>query len=193
MHDPARHNENSSPNREKFALNPSPALNQLFDERDTILLGVRLDAETTAVRAIESRVDAKADAFLRLASGLLLAGLALLAAGRLHGPAAIAGWSAAAVVGAAVLLLTAALRPNLGGTFGFVRWAGTRTGQDLLDALAAEQDETSEATCADRAGQLRWLSRSVHKKFSRIRTAQSLLVAGLAIAAAAAALTALGR
>jgi hypothetical protein len=193
MHDPARHNENSPPSRETFALNPSPALNQLVDESDSILLGVRLDTETATVRAIESRVDAKAGAFLSLASGLLLAGLALLAAGRLHGPAAVAGWTAAATVGAAVLLLTTALRPNLTGNFGFVRWAGTRTGQDLLDALAAEQDATSEQTCAERAGQLRWLSRSVHTKFSRIRTAQTLLVAGLATAAAAAALTALGR
>lgn len=193
MHDPARHNENSPASQEKFALNPSPALDRLVDESDTILLGVRLDTETATVRAIESRVDAKAGAFLSLASGLLLAGLALLAAGRLHGPAAIAGWAAAATVGAAVLLLTAALRPNLAHPSGFVRWSATRTGKDLLDVLAAEQDETSEQACADRAGQLRWLSRSVHTKFSRIRTAQTLLVAGLAIAAAAAALTALGR
>lgn len=167
----------------------SPQLDALLDERDHILLGARLNAELAAVRAAEPRADTKAGNLQSLCSGLLLAGLALLSTGRLPGPAAAAGWAAAALLGLAVALLSAASRPNLGANFGFVRWARTPGEQELLDAVAAESD----TDCAARAGQLLWLSRSLHGKFTRIRTAQSLLVTALAVAAVAAALTALGR
>ncbi|RZU46547.1 hypothetical protein EV385_6621 [Krasilnikovia cinnamomea] len=171
---------------EQQPLVASPAVDELLDERDTILIGGRLHTETSTVRAIETRVDTKAGNFLNLASGLLIAGLALLGGGKLPGPAAAVGWAAAAAVGVAVLLLTAALRPNLGGDFGFVRWAATTGGQDLLDDLAQEPDGTGSAALTEQARQLRWLSQSLHTKFVRIRRAQTLLVVGLTAAATAA-------
>ena len=181
------------PDRHDDLLEPiaaSPALDALLDERDTILIStrltsVRLDTETQLVRAAEPRTDAKASSYLTLASGLLLAGLTLLGSGRLPEPAAAAGWTAAALDGAAVLLLTAAQRPNLRGDFGFVRWARTRRVEDLLDAVAAAPSIDS----TEQARQLHWLSRSLYRKFLRVRQAQTLLVAALSVAAAAAALS----
>ena len=177
----------TSPDR--YALCADPVMDALLDERDHILLADRLAGETAAVRSIEARVDTKANSLLTLCSGLLVAGLALLSSGKLPGPAAGAGWAGAAVIGAAVVLLTMALRPNLGGDFGFVRWARTTGGQDVLDVLAAEPDHGQAA----KAAQLVWLSQSLYRKFARIRTAQTLLVTALALAATAAALTALAR
>ncbi|WP_433732552.1 Pycsar system effector family protein (plasmid) [Actinoplanes sp. CA-051413] len=171
----------------------SPQLDALFDERDSILAGARLDAELHSVRAAEPRADTKAGNLQSLCSGLLLAGLALLSTGRLPGPAGAAGWVAAVLLGVAVALLTAAARPNLGGDFGFVRWARTASDQDLLDAVANEPAADSSGELTRQAHQLRWLSRSLYGKFARIRTAQSLLVTALVLAALAAALTALGR
>lgn len=170
----------------------SPQLDALLDERDNILAGARLQAETAAVRAAEPRADTKAGNLQSLCSGLLLAGLALLSSGKLTGPAAAAGWAAAALLGVAVALLSAAARPNLGGDFGFVRWARTASDQDLLDTVADELAVDSGGLTRH-ARQLRWLSRSLYGKFARIRTAQSLLVSALVLAAVAAALTALGR
>lgn len=171
----------------------SPQLDALLDERDSILIGVRLDAELAAVRAAEPRADTKAGNLQSLCSGLLLAGLALLSAGRLPGPAVVAGWVAAMLLGVAVALLSAAVRPNLAGNFGFVRWARLGGDQELLDAVAGETSTDGGDCTARQARQLRWLSRSLYGKFARIRAAQSLLVTALAVAALAAALTATGR
>lgn len=172
----------------------SPELDALLDERDSILIAARLDAELASVRAAEPRADTKAGNLQSLCSGLLLAGLALLSSGKLTGPATTAGWIAAALLGVAVALLTAAARPNLGNsTFGFVRWARMANDQDLLDAVTDEPAADSIDELTQQARQLRWLSRSLHTKFSRIRTAQSLLVTALTVAAIAAALTAMGR
>jgi hypothetical protein len=172
----------------------SPQLEQLLDERDTILTGVadRLGAELAAVRATEPRADTKAGQLQQLCSGLLLAGLALLSSGRLPGPAAVAGWAAAGLLIAAVALLSTATRPNLGrGDFGFVRWARLADDQDLIADVAGDTDP--DVDCVRQARQLRWLSRSLYGKFCRIRTAQTLFVTALAAAALAAALTAIGR
>jgi hypothetical protein len=171
----------------------SPELDALLDERDSILIAARLDAELAAVRAAEPRADTKAGQLQQLCSGLLLAGLALLSSGKLSGPAAAFGWAGAALLGAAVVLLTAAVRPNLAGNFGFVRWARLRGDQELLDSVAGETSAEGGDCTARQARQLRWLSRSLYGKFSRIRAAQTLLVAALAVAALAAAITATGR
>jgi hypothetical protein len=174
-------------------LRTDAPLEPLLDERDTILTGVslRLGAELAAVRATEPRADTKAGQLQQLCSGLLLAGLALLSSGRLPGRAAVAGWAAAALLIAAVALLSTATRPHLGGRFGFVRWARLADDQDLIAEVAGDTDP--DADCTRQAQQLRWLSRSLYGKFCRIRTAQSLFVSALAAAALAAALTAIGR
>jgi hypothetical protein len=172
------------------AIPASPQLQQLLDESDDILLTVRLDTELQALRAAEPRVDTKAGNLQQLGSGLLIAGLALLGSGKLPGPAAAAGWAAAALLGGAVTLASLAIRPNLRGRFGFVRWAAATSDQQLLDELAAEP---ASGDCVRQAGQLRWLSQSLRRKFTRVRTAQTLLMTALAVAALAAALAATGR
>ena len=169
----------------------APPLQAPLDDRTA--LSVRLEAGTASVRAAEPRADTKAGNLQSLCSGLLLAGLALLSSGKLTGPATAVGWVAAALLGVAVALLTAAARPNLGGDFGFVRWARTASDQDLLDTVTDELAVDNGGGLGPQARQLRWLSRSLYGKFARIRTAQSLLMTALVLAAVAAALTALGR
>jgi hypothetical protein len=165
-----------------------PTMDELQQQRDHILISARLTAETQQLRATEPRADTKAGQLQQLCSGLLLAGLALLSTGKLPGPAAACGATAAGLLIIAVVLLSAATRPHLGGNFGFVRWARTGTDRDVLDALAATSG--TDDGQLEQARQLRWLSRSLYAKFARIRLAQTLLVAAFALAAAAAALTA---
>jgi hypothetical protein len=105
-------------------ISASPALDRLLDERDDVLAEIRIHDEIIAVRADQPRADAQATALLGVTSGLLLAGLALLGAGKVHGPAAGFGWTAAGLLAGAVLLLSAAIKPRLGGGFGFVRGPG---------------------------------------------------------------------
>lgn len=171
--------------------NPAPPqIERPLDKRDDILTTARLDTELQALRAAEPRVDTKAGNLQQLCSGLLIAGLALLGSGKLPGPAAAAGWAAAGLLGAAVVMLSLAIRPNLRGNFGFVRWAAATSDRQLLADLAAEP---ADSDCVRQAGQLRFLSQSLLGKFSRVRTAQTLLMTALAVAALAAALAAMGR
>ena len=149
----------------------------------------RLDAELTTVRAEQVRVDAKTSTLLSLAGVLLGGGLAVLgSAGRtMPVAAAVLAWTAAAAVGAAVVALAVAVRPNLRGHFGFVRWCRTRDAQQLLDELTGEAAAADPLTTA--AGQLRWLSCALVAKYTAVRRAVTLLVAGLGGAAIAAAAT----
>jgi hypothetical protein len=162
--------------------------------RDTVLdlvIADRLAAELAAIREAEPRTDTKAGNLQQLCSGLLLAGLALLGSGTMPAPAAALGWAAAGLLGGAIVLLSAATRPNLRGNFGFVRWAQLPNDHALITAIAAEAGPGVAHT--GKARQVRWLSRSLHGKFTRIRAAHTLFTAALAVAALAAALTAIGR
>ena len=170
----------------------SPELDALLQQADILLVN-RLTTEIQTVRAVEPRADTKAGNLLSLCSALLLAGLALLGSGKLPGPAATAGWIAVVLLGAAVVLLTTALRPNVsGGGFGFVHWAQLNSTEEVIAAIA-EQAADTEIGTTRQVRELTWLSRSLLAKFHRIRTAQTLLVAALAAAAIAGALSALGR
>jgi hypothetical protein len=169
-------------------LNPRPALTALTGGApDPFLTGVQLDAEITALRADQPRADTKAGSLLQLTTALFAAGLALVLSGRLHIPAGVRGWVLAllgvamVLLLAAIVLLTMALRPNLGGDFGFVRWARATGDQQVLDAVAAD----STGDCTRKVRQLRSLSTALCTKFTRIRAAQTLLVLALAVAAAA--------
>jgi ADP-ribose pyrophosphatase YjhB (NUDIX family) len=150
---------------------------------------VALADEITGVRAIEPRADAKAGQLLSLTSGLLVAGTAALFSGKLTAAAAAGAGLAELLLLTAAILLTAAMRPALGGDFGFPRWAKTADAGEILTALAATRADSATG----RARQLRWLSRSLHRKFRRIRIAQTLVVAALAVAALAAIATVAGR
>jgi hypothetical protein len=168
-------------------------VDDLTDDTDTVALTLRLDAETATLRALEPRADAKATSLLSLSSGLLVAALTLLGTGKLPLAAAVGVGSAAILLGGTVALLTAALRPAVGGNFGFARWAKTGSDQQLLAELAAAPMLDSLAGCTERVRQLRWLSNSLWIKFARIRTAQALLLSALVVGAVAAVLSAIGR
>jgi hypothetical protein len=183
----------TAPDQRIAPLPQSADLDELFDETDAVVLTSRLDAETATLRTLEPRVDAKAGTMLSLSSGLLVAALALLGTGKLPAAASAAVGLAALLLGAAVVALTAALRPNIGGSFGFVRWARIGSDTQLVAELAAAPVVDSIAGCTERARQLRWLSASLLVKFSRLRTAQSMLVAALAVGMVAAVLSAIGR
>ena len=146
----------------------------------------RLDAELADVRAELLRVDTKANSLLALAGVLLGGAVAVLGGSRNLPTAATAvAWTAVALVAAAVVLLAAAVRPRLDGDFSFVRWARYSGGQQLLDDLTGAGRTGDPLT--DRADSLRWLSRALLGKYRSVRRAVSLLVAGLAVAALAAA------
>ena len=183
----------TAPDQRIAPLPQSADLDGLVDETDAVVLTLRLDAETATLRMLEPRVDTTAGTLLSLSSGLLVAALALLGTGKLPAAAAVAVGIAALLLGAAVVALTAALRPNVGGSFGFVRWARIGSDSQLVAELAAAPVVDSLAGCTERARQLRWLSASLLAKFSRLRAAQSLLIAALAVGAVAAVLSAIGR
>lgn len=171
----------------------SPETGPAADAVARLRITALLDSELATVRAMEPRSDTKAGTLTGLAMGLFIAGLTLLAPNKLPLAATTVGCVAEALVGAAVLLLTGALRPNMGALFGFVRWARTGSRQEIVAAIAAAPPADSDDAHDEKAGQLHWLSRSLLTKFQRLRTAQTLIVAALAAAAIAAALSAMGR
>ena len=151
-----------------------------------------LGAAIAHARTELSRADAKAGTLLALAGTALTVLLALLARTSLPGLATTAGWLTAAVVATAVAHLALAIRPNLTGDHGVVRyarrdWATVSNEFTRLDAVwiarAAHESREAEALVA--------LSRSAVTKYRRIRTAVDLLLAGLAGITLTAALAAL--
>lgn len=163
-----------------------------FDEVD-LRVSVGLDQEMTALRQIEPRADAKAAALLSLASALLVAALAVFGSGKLPAAAATAAAVGVGLLGLAVLLLTVALRPRLGGDFGFPRWARAATNSEVLHVLATGPAVDSHAAQLEQARRLRLLSAALHAKFARMRTAQTLTALALAAGVVSAVLSATGR
>ena len=171
-------------------------VDELLAERDTVHLTERLDTELAGVRTLEPRVDAKATSCLQLSSALLVAVMTALIAGRLPTAAAVVAVVAAGLLLAAAVLLLTALRPALssaGAEFGFVRWARYPTDADLAADLAAAPALDSLEGCHERVRQLRWLSASLLRKFTRLRGAQNLIVVALTAGLAAAVVAAIGR
>jgi hypothetical protein len=166
---------------------------ELLDEGDGILVSVRLDDELRTIRSIEPRADAKAGNLLNLASGLFVAGIALVGTGKLPLIALVVAAGALGLLGAAVVLLSRLHRAELGGNFGFPRWALAVSDDEILRALAAGPTVDSADEHAEQARQLRWLSGALDRKFRRLNTAQTLIVAALAVGAVAALLSAIGR
>jgi hypothetical protein len=160
---------------------------------DEVLLAARLEDELRVLRLAEPRADAKANSLLSLASALLVAALAVVGSGKLPGLATAAAATGAGLLAAAVLLLTLALRPTLGGNFGFPRWARTVSNAEVLDALAGAPAPGSRAALIEQARQLRLLSIPLHRKFGRMATAHTLTGLALAAGVVTAALSALGR
>ena len=149
---------------------------------------VRLGDEVKAARAELARVDTKTNTLLAVC-GVLLAGGVTVLGGKSGLPAAavVAGWAAAAMVAAVVALLVIAIRPNLSGTFGFMRWAAADGAHDVLHALAGEAAAGDDVL--DAAAALHGLAVMLRAKYRAVRRATSLLLTGLGTAAITAALT----
>lgn len=151
-------------------------------------LSTLLADQLAETRGELARVDGKASTLLALAGGALTIVLALLSRADLSVAAACAGWLTAALVGAGVTLLAAAVRPALNGGYGFVRHAAD-TGGDATDgAGGAGPGADAERRQQEQRRQLRWLSRTVLRKYNRVRLAVDLLLAGVVAAAVTAAL-----
>ncbi|MEU4218266.1 Pycsar system effector family protein [Actinoplanes sp. NPDC026623] len=140
------------------------------------------DPSTTALTDVQtqmSRVDIKASILFGLSLGALTGTAAVISKTHLPGPAVIGAAVTVALIGAALALLGAAIRPALAGNHGFVRWAAAPSPADLADDLHTASTEAD----TDRAAQLWGLSRAVHRKYRRVRLAVDLL--GLALGSAA--------
>lgn len=159
-------------------------------------ISAELDDEIAAVRAEMARVDPKAAGYQQQAGVLAGAGLAVLTGvGAGLPPLATAlGEVTAVVVLAAVVLLTRASRPDLcKDGFGFVAHADAASAQELLARLARNGQEGQQLAPLHKARELRWLSRTVLRKYRAIRWAAPLLLAGYLGAAVTAAVTLLAR
>ncbi|MFI1995716.1 Pycsar system effector family protein [Actinoplanes sp. NPDC020271] len=163
---------------EEFDLEHSKAIDQAFTE----------------VQAQISRVDTKASILTGLALGGLTGGAALVSKAHLHGIALATAVMTAVLTGAAIALLGAAIRPALGGNYGFMRWAFAPTDEALYWDLRIKGYE-NKARIRDRLdddiASLRHLARSARRKYQRVRLAVDLLGAALGCAALTAFLSAL--
>lgn len=149
----------------------------------------RLAEEITDVRGELLRVDGKASTLLALAGAALTVVLAMLGRTTLPTPAAVAGWSAALLIGAGVALLATAVRPALNGRHGFVRHGAAPDTNAILEQFTTDPADPTR-TQRERAEQLRWMAMAVGRKYRRVRLAVDLLLAGVAAAALTAALMA---
>jgi hypothetical protein len=142
----------------------------------------------TEVQTQIGRVDTKASILFGLALAALVGGVSIAAKVQLHGLAVVGAAVTAGLIGVALLLLGAAVRPALGGNYGFVRWASAPSVRDLRVEL-----HTVRAECGTGdVGQLWLLARTARRKYRRVRLAVDLLGAALAAAALTAVLSGLG-
>ncbi|GAB7039677.1 MULTISPECIES: Pycsar system effector family protein [Catenuloplanes] len=127
-----------------------------------------------------ARADGKAQAIGAIAGTMLSISAAGLSITALPSPVRAGGWTLVAVWLVSVGLLLLALRPDLAGDHGIVRWARLS-----LNELRAELN-TADPIRDTEARTVAWLSRAAVRKHRRIRLAIDLLIASPATALAAA-------
>lgn len=144
-------------------------------------LTARLDTGLTQVQDELRRADTKATALLGLFGGALAGALALTRT-EPSPAAAVLLYLAAAPIATAVVQLLLALRPRIGVTTGFTRWALM-----VNDPTALLTDLSLPTRNATRVAALRLtdLSALAVTKYRLIRRAVHLLLAGLALLALA--------
>ena len=150
------------------------------------------DDEITHVQGQISRADTKASILTGLSLAALTGGAALASKAHLHGIAVACAVLTACLIGAALALLGWAIRPDLRGNHGFVRWAATPDAEALYRHLELGKRCPVAEEQRDCAQQLWSLARSAHLKYQRIRLAVDLLGVAMAAAALTAVLTGLG-
>ncbi|MEU3073915.1 Pycsar system effector family protein [Streptomyces laurentii] len=146
----------------------------------SVTVGRDLLAAHAEVKAEIARTDTK--------TGLLLAFVGAVLAGTwsfardlpLNAPAIIVGAAGLGQMLSAVALLLRSVRPNLGGRHGFPLWA------------TLDPDEIGPAVARDLAADVAGLSRVAVTKFTALRRAVDLTMAGGAVLIIAALLTAGG-
>ncbi|GAA1626729.1 Pycsar system effector family protein [Actinoplanes couchii] len=143
------------------------------------------------VQAHIARADTKASILTGLSLGALTGGAALAGKAHLHGISLTIAVATAVVVGAAILLLGAAIRPDLGGSFGFMDWAYAPSAMALEADLQRDAGDSSKLHQIEQIGYLLLLSRSARRKYQRVRLAVDLLGVALLCAAVTAILSAL--
>jgi hypothetical protein len=150
------------------------------------------DDEITYVQGQIARADTKASILTGLSLAALTGGAALASKAHLHGFAVAGAVLTACLIGAALALLGWAIRPDLRGNHGFVRWVATSNAEVLYHQL----DYNNRGSVADEqwdcARQLWTLAKSAHLKYRRIRLAVDLLGVALAGAFLTAILAGLG-
>lgn len=150
------------------------------------------DDEITYVQGQISRADTKASILTGLSLAALTGGAALVSKAPLHGAAVVTAVMAATWVFVALAQLGLAIRPDLRGNHGFVRWAATPDAKALKYQLEVTDRSSVTDEQLDCARQLWTLARSADLKYRRIRFAVDLLGAALATAGLTAILSALG-
>lgn len=148
------------------------------------------ETEFAEVQAQIGRADTKASILTGLSLAALTGGAAIASKTHLYGFALAAAVLGVGLIGAALVLLGLAVRPNLGGNFGFVRWAAPPDAETLHQQL---QDRPCVDDEQKQSAQHLWLlARSARRKYERIRRAVDLLGAALVCAAVTALFTGLG-
>ncbi|SDT38160.1 Pycsar system effector family protein [Actinoplanes derwentensis] len=139
-----------------------------------------------------ARADTKASILTGLSLGALTGGAALAGKAHLHGLSLAAAVATAVLIGAATLLLGAAIRPALGGSFGFMHWASAPSAVLLYAELnRAAYDGTDEGRRFEQVAYLRLLAQSARRKYQRVRLAVDLLGVAVGLAVLTALLSAL--
>jgi len=150
------------------------------------------DDEIDQVQGQIARADTKASILTGLSLAALTGGTALAGKAHLHGAAAVTAVMAATWVFVALVQLGMAIRPDLDGNHGFVRWAATPDAKALKFQLEITNRGSVAEEQQDCAQQLWSLARSAYLKYRRIRLAVDLLGAALATAGLTAILSGLG-
>jgi Family of unknown function (DUF5706) len=163
-----------------YTEGPPPVFQATRDEVQT-----RLTRELAAVRGELARMDAKTNTLLAVCGLLLGGGITFLAARTsLSLATTAAAGVAAALVAVALERLLLTVRPNLRGDHGFMRWAAASNGHEVLDELSirAVDDDLR------RADELHRLAVLLRGKYTAVRRAAFLLIAGIDAAAVTAVL-----
>lgn len=138
-----------------------------------------VDVLTNALTDVQTqiaRVDSKASILFSFALAGLTGGGAIVAKGALPPAATVTAIVAGLLIVTASVLLGSAIRPALGGRHGFIRWSAAPDVDHLVADLQALSTDGHHA-----AGRLWDLSRSVRRKYARVRLAVDLLGAAFAV------------
>lgn len=143
-------------------------------------------ARTAEVRGEIARADAKASGLATLATLAASAGTAGLVTAGLPLAAVVVGWAAVAAVAGACAVLLLAMRPVLRrAACGPLAWSAYRPAKLVRRFEQAGSTPEHHARKLAEAQQLQALSKMAWKKFTLVRLAGDVLLAGIGLGATA--------